>query len=270
MDLQAAIRFVSSHGDPAEQARLRFLTLGEPASPEMRRELFADQRRDGGWAPFWDPEYSSLDATCYRLSQARQLGLGGSEPEVGAALRFITGRQASHGSWEEDAAEAAVAPRWAAPGEQDAQLYLTANCGFWLAILGAAPPSAKLAAAFLLPYVEASGRMPTFLHAHWLAAALWRRLGQQAPAQKVLAYLSTQLSGLSEAGCAWLITALREAGSPVDLPVIQGALERLSAGQQPDGRWSSEDGSARDVHATLEALYALRLCGKANLGDFLL
>lgn len=30
--------------------------------------------------------------------------------------------------------------------------------------------------------------------------------------------------------------------------------------QEPDGRWSSEDGPQRDVHTTLEALRVLDLC----------
>jgi hypothetical protein len=40
------------------------------------------------------------------------------------------------------------------------------------------------------------------------------------------------------------------------------ATDRLARLQAEDGRWESEDGPARDGHVTLEALRALRLCGK--------
>jgi tagatose 1,6-diphosphate aldolase len=36
----------------------------------------------------------------------------------------------------------------------------------------------------------------------------------------------------------------------------------LEQRQSPDGRWASEDGTEWDVHSTLEALWALRLCGR--------
>ena len=36
----------------------------------------------------------------------------------------------------------------------------------------------------------------------------------------------------------------------------------LVPAQSPDGRWPSEDGPERDAHSTLEALRALRLCGR--------
>lgn len=261
MDQQAAIRFISSYGNPSEQARLRYLTLRQPPTQMEREVLFYGQRRDGGWPPFWDPDYSSVDATCFRLAQAHQLGLEREDAEVARALRFLIERQSSRGSWEEDASAASTAPAWALPGELDALLYLTANCGYWLALLDADPAPARLAASFLVKYLDSSGRLPGFLHTNWLAAGLWTRLGQHTPAKKVFAFLSSRLPTLSASACAWMITALRQAGVPADLKLIQDALPILTESQAEDGRWSSEDGPARDVHATLEALTALRLAG---------
>ncbi|HEY6072207.1 MAG TPA: hypothetical protein VIV15_02180, partial [Anaerolineales bacterium] len=76
-----------------------------------------------------------------------------------------------------------------------------------------------------------------------------------------LVHLQTRLPEINPSSCAWMITALREAGLPARHDLIQQALPVLRASQQPDGRWSSDDGLARDVHATLEALHALTLCG---------
>lgn len=47
---------------------------------------------------------------------------------------------------------------------------------------------------------------------------------------------------------------------PSDHPLIEHAVSRLEQQQEPDGRWPSEDRSARDVHTTLEAMRVLRLC----------
>ncbi len=58
-----------------------------------------------------------------------------------------------------------------------------------------------------------------------------------------------------------MLIALRSAGVPAGHAPLQRAASLLAEGQAPDGRWPSEDGAARDVHATLEALRALRLCG---------
>lgn len=264
MDLQAANQFISAHGDPAEQARLRWLTLHEPPDPFVREACLAGQRRDGGWAPFWDPEYSSLDATCFRLSQARQLGIGAHEPEIVRALAFLVERQSSRGSWEEDASEAAVAPPWASPGEPRARLYLTSNCGYWLALPGGDRPAAKRAASFLRRRLKPDGSLPTYLNSHWLAAGLWLRLERSEPAEAVMGWLLTRLSELSPASCAWLITALRTAGAPASTELLRAALAALEAGQQPDGRWVSDDGPGRDVNATLEALHAIQLCRTAE------
>ena len=131
-------------------------------------------------------------------------------------------------------------------------------------LLGAAKAPARLASSFLLQHLDPSGTMPTFLHTHWLAAALWTMLGQTKPANKVLTRLTTRLTELSPANCTWLITALCEAGLHPDHELIRWSASLLTSHQQPDGRWASEDSPARDVHTTLEALYALRQSGAAS------
>jgi hypothetical protein len=261
MDTQAAIRFVSSYGNPIEQARLRFTLAGEPASQDESNMLLAGQRRDGGWSPFWATDYSSLDATCFRLAQASQLGIGMAEPSVALAVRFLEERQATRGSWEEDAAAAALAPPWAIPGDLAAQLYLTANCGYWLAMLNPKSPAGALGSSFLLLHLEPSGQLPTFLHAHWLAAGLWICLEKSAPAKIVLSQLLKQLPQLTSSSLAWMVTSLCQAGLSGKHELIRQAVSLIARHQQPDGRWSSEDGPARDVHATLEALLAIKLAG---------
>ncbi|GHO61348.1 hypothetical protein KSC_002400 [Ktedonobacter sp. SOSP1-52] len=79
-------------------------------------------------------------------------------------------------------------------------------------------------------------------------------------AQRVFGSLAQQLIGLPASNLAWLLSTLLLAGMPFDHCVIEHAVSRSEQQQEPDGRWSSEDGSARDIHTTLEAMRVLRLC----------
>ncbi|OGO36286.1 MAG: hypothetical protein A2W35_17990 [Chloroflexi bacterium RBG_16_57_11] len=69
MNPERAIQFVRSQGNAIEQARLRVILANEPPTPAVVAGLFAGQRSDGGWPAFWAQDYSSLDATCFRLAQ---------------------------------------------------------------------------------------------------------------------------------------------------------------------------------------------------------
>jgi hypothetical protein len=261
VNLEKAVQFVERAGDGVECARLGYILHGLEAPEEIAGRLLGGQRVDGGWAAFWAPDTSSLDATCYRLAQADQLGLGATIPAVRAGLMFLRERLRPDGSWEEDESVAQVAPPWAQPGNQEARLYLTANCGYWLARASGFEGPAERAAGYLEGHLEANGRLPSYLHAHWLAAGLWLRLGRDEPAGRVIGYLDGRLPDLAASNLAWLVTALRLAGAPANHPTVEKAASLLERTQQPDGRWQSEDGPSRDVHATLEALQALRLCG---------
>ena len=70
--LEMAVDFVHEQGTPVERARLGYLLQGEQLQRSMVNDLLADQRLDGGWAPFWAADYSSLNAACTRLAQAEQ------------------------------------------------------------------------------------------------------------------------------------------------------------------------------------------------------
>jgi squalene cyclase len=172
MNAEKAIRFITEQGSPVELARLEYLRTGQPPSRQAVEALLAGQQDDGGWAPFWAPGYSSLDATCFRLAQAEQLGLLRTENAIVRASRLIGARQLEDGSWEENGQVASIAPPWARPGDQAARLYLTANCGFWLSVIEPDGSKAKRAADFLLPHLNLDGQLPSFLQTHWLAGGL--------------------------------------------------------------------------------------------------
>jgi hypothetical protein len=261
VDQSKAIAYIEANGDVVEQARLGYLLDERPPAAEALRQLYNAQQPDGGWSPFWLPDYSSVDATCFRLSQAWELGLGIEELAVADALRFLIVRQREDGSWEEEAEAAEVAPPWAMPGDTAAQLYLTANAGYWLALYEM--DGALTAAHFLAERQELHGRLPSFLHTHWLAAGLWQHTGQTAEAERALAYLLIRLNtgDLSAGNLAWMINALCDAGVPSTDHLIATAAERLAALQTDDGSWTADDGPLFTVQTTLQALRALRLAG---------
>jgi len=237
MDLARAAAFVEAGGDPLERARLHAILRGEPAPPEALPRA----NDDGGFAAFWSGGASSLDATCAVLDRLSDLGDEAATLRTRAVL-FLQARRAEDGWWQENASLADTAPAWARPGDSAARVYLTANCGYWC-------DSAR-ASDWLAAHVSGDGRLPSFVQAHWLAAALLRRHGHAA-ASLLVAYVEDNVARLGPAGLAWLASTL-----PAE-PVAVRARELLAERQEEDGRWPSEDGASFDVAATLAALRVL-------------
>ena len=260
MNIEKAIKFVRDNGDEVDQARLHYILTCAPPSKKIMARHFAAQRSDGGWSAFWAHGYSSLDATCFRLAQAEQLGITASEAAVIRASNFLAQRQFSDGSWEEDQSLAEFAPPWVKPGNLSATLYWTANCGFWLAILDNPENSSIRAAEYLQTHLGADGQLPSFLHAHWLAGGLLYKLNWQESAKRVFEYLSKRVNDLSASNLAWMITTMQTAGVPANHYLVENALILLEQSQHHDGYWENEDGADQNVHSTLEALRALQLC----------
>jgi hypothetical protein len=263
-DFDRAVAFVREHGDEIDRVRLDLLVDNGPnLSPEQEQRFLAGQRPDGGWAPFWAPDYSSLDATCFRFAQAESSWMGFSWPTFARAANFLRSRQRSDGSWEEDEAVREVAPRWARPGELAPRLYLTANCGWWLA--NGSPRRfitkdewAQRAGAYLEQHLTQDGSLPSFLHAHWLAAGLWIRLGRNDLANRVIDYLATRIDdSVPASSLAWMLTTLAGLGIFEEHPLIQKATALLISQQRADGSWASEDGPDRDPYVTVEVLRGL-------------
>lgn len=266
MNTKAAAEFVEQRGDAAERARLRYILAGEPATADAIRQALAGQRADGGWQPAWAPDYSSLEATCQRLARAEQLGLGTGEPALMRGLLCLAQRQQGDGAWEEEPEVDSMAPAWDKPGNREARLYLTANCGHWLARAsrpeaGTLRESAVRAARYLNTYLDSRGRLPSFLPAHWLAAGMWQCLDQRGPADSIYAFLEGRVPEMTASSLAWLITTVRGVGLAANHGLVLSAAMRLVGLQTGDGRWPSDDGPNGDVSNTLDALYALKLAG---------
>lgn len=274
IDVDRAVEYVRSHGDEFDQVVLDdLLTEQNSLTWQILQRFFAEQRVDGGWAPFWAPGYSSLDATCYRLSQAEALGAMGAE--VVPALDFIAERQQADGSFEEDLAKPDLAPPWARPGDLASRLYLTANCGFWMAhalayFFTGYEEAASRASDYLLRYLAPDGSLSSFLQAHWLAATLWIRLAPSGtlilpdPAHRALDYLARRMNAeVPSSTLAWMLTTIAPLHTRVEHPLVECATKLLASQQRDDGSWASEDGPAYDAYITREALRALIMWRRA-------
>ena len=238
MDLVSAAAFVQADGAPLDRARLRALLHGEAAPPEA----LPPANDDGGFSAFWSGEESSLDATCAMLDRLSDLGDEAATIRARAIL-FLQAHRHRDGWWAEDASLAERAPPWARPGDEAATVYLTANCGYWC-------DNAR-AVDWLAARVSPDGRLPSFVQAHWLAAALLRRHAHAA-AFPLVRHLAGRVGELGPAALAWLASTL-----PAE-PVGAVARMLLAGRQEPDGRWRSEDGEAFDVATTVAALRVLR------------
>ena len=254
--IQDAIAFVRGHGTAQEQARLNFLMGSRDETSEAAGELEKDQRPDGGWAPFWAQDETSVDATCFRLAQCEQLGLA-TNAMIRGAIAFLATRQQQNGSLEEQPELALVAPPWVAPGNVAASIYLTANAGYWISYYQPSNPALPRLQQYLTSHIGAHGRLPSFLHAQWLTAGLLYGLGDKPNAEKIMDDLRGRLLELEASHCAWMINCLCVMGVAPNHPLIADALGKLDTLQQDDGRWPSDDGDWRDVHTTLEALRAV-------------
>ncbi len=261
MDIEKAIQFIKKNGGQVEQARLNYLLFDESPSEEIIAKLFDGQRADGGWPPPWAEDYSGSDATCFRLAQAWQLGITIHDFNVLKAGNFLAGRQSPDGSWEEEERVSDIAPPWAKPGDLSARLYITANCGLWLALLGDPERRASKAAGYLETYLDTDGRLPGYFHTHWLTGGLFYKLGRPA-STRIFDYLASRIGDLAPSNLAWLITTLNNAGVPTSHPLLEQAAASLEGFQQEAGYWESEDGPSQNVRSTLEALRALSLCGR--------
>ena len=261
-----AAAFIRAHGDELDRIRLdRMIGKGAVLADAQKQRFFAGQRSDGGWPPFWAPDYSGLDATCYRLAQGEGLEIPLRRPPFRRAIDFLRSCQRPDGSWEEDEAMRDPAPMWAIPGELASRLYLTANCGWWLAnatLSGSVTTdeAAIRAGAYLEHHLAQDGALPSFLQTHWLAVGLWILLGCDDLAYRTLDYLASRLDATTPANLlVWALTTLGWRGIPVDHPFGEKATTLLIAQQCADGGWASDENTASDAYVTCEALRGLLL-----------
>ncbi|MGA9396751.1 MAG: hypothetical protein WBV22_00710 [Anaerolineaceae bacterium] len=256
------LTYIEKHGSPVEKARLAYVLNGTPPSNNIVADLFAGQCLDGGWPAKWSHKLSSLDATCFHLAQAEQLGLTASEKPISDALRFLVRRQSLDGSWDKDASISSYAPERLKPGTLETRLYLTANCGFWVAYYSGRDNSVPRAMGFLMRYLEESGCLPSSYQANWMSASLWLRMRRYEVADRVITACKKHMEGLPASSLAWMGVSLIIGRVRRKNPLIQAAADKLLSLRKPGDYWESEDGRQGNCHTTIEAIRVLKFCKK--------
>ena len=272
VDLDAAVGYVVARGDEVDRARLAYLRTGAVPDPGVVEVVESGQLPDAGWAGRAGDAVASVDATCFRLAELDDLGALG-RPAARQAMDWLATAQRGDGTWEEDPALAEVAPPWAQPGVPEAQLYLTALAGFWLAAGGLAarpggPRDQRVGGSYagmvaaageaVAASLAEDGTWPSYLVTGWLGAALLHAQGRAPESVRMRAVLRRRLDDIAPSGVAWAISALRRLGVITDDPLLVAGRQRLAATQRSDGSWPSEDGDAFVVHAVLTAIRACR------------
>ncbi len=262
MDVTESISFVEANGTDLETARLRCILYGTAPGPEALEPFLALQHPDGGF-PFRMEQGNptALNPTQVALLWMDELGMLDSSA-AHSAFEYLLRSQREDGGWDEEAAIAAYdPPPWAAPGELNARIYLTAQSAFWLAAGGYGNhPGFPHALEFLIKYQDESGRFQGFPHNTWIATSVFwmagapynetARMGMEALAAKPLAdWVDSQI--------AWALDCLGRTGLPKEDPFVEAGLAELMRRRGAEGKWISEDGEARTVGAVIEALKVL-------------
>lgn len=263
VSVSRAVEFIRSAGSARDREAVRILFESGHARGEVVQTVLAGQRADGGWPPAEGFDVSSVSETVWRLTQLDELGVDRNHPSVREALTFLKVSQQACGAWKEHESLREVLPPWAAPGRPAATIYVTASAGYTVLVFcGPEEATARRAADYLAAQTGPHGSMPSFIHSHWLAAALWWGLGRREMSDRTMAYLSTRIGPHTpDNQLSWMAVALMSVGVSPENALLSRVLHMILERQAPDGRFTSEDGPECDPHATYEALRALKMAG---------
>jgi hypothetical protein len=273
INLDRALMFIDEHGNVQDKARLLYIMMGEIPPDYIVRPLLDKQNPDGGFPSrprSINP--SSVDNTLTALWQLNELGLF-TIPEARKAIDFLIASQMSDGSWDENPAlPAHDLPPWIKPGQVATRNYLSAYSAFWLGIARLTEHEAFInAVRYLASQQEPDGQIPGYQHGHWIGTSAFY-LGVDSfhkPAERGLAVLDRlPLNQWEDSQIAWAVDCLGMAGFSKDHPFIQKMILELAQRQEVEGSWSSEDGPAYAVSATISAIKALKRFGWVESADW--
>jgi prenyltransferase/squalene oxidase-like repeat protein len=208
------------------------------------------------------PDYSGLDATCFRLARLTRAGVLPIAEPLAPAIAFLVARQHPDGSWREEPPSGWLPP-WLAHENPTALAYLTANGGYWLCQTDprqeACGRAAQLLASLMGPAMREAAPLQTLAQ----SAVIFHATRYDTSSRAMLAALAQRLAETIPAGAlSWALAVLVDSGEWVDRSLISTLCAYLIRAQRDDGSWSSEDGPDAAVHVTLEALWGLRMGGQ--------
>ena len=266
MDIAQSVSFVEKKGSGLEKARMRWILHGVRPEPDVIYPFTELQNEDGGFpCGMAKGNLSSIDQTLLALWWLGELGMLES-PVADRVYAYFLAVQKEDGGWDEDPALAHYdLPPWITPGDLRTRLYLSSYVAYWLGVEGyGSHPAFQEALAFILRHQDETGRFYGYLHTTWLATSVLAIAGQpcaDAMRKGLQALLDTPLAEWADSQMAWALDCLSRAGVPKEQPFVDRCLAELVRRQVADGSWSSEDGDAYAVGATIQAVKVLQRYG---------
>lgn len=266
MDITKSIGFIEERGTALEKARMRHILYGQKPETEVVQSFTGLQNEDGGFPyDLVQGNLSAVDNTLVALWWMDELGLLKSST-ADKVVGYLLGMQRDDGGWDEDPSIAQYdLPPWINPGDLRTRTYLSAYAAYWLAIRGSAThPAFKKTLEFLLKNRDETGKFFGFLHTTWIATSAFLMVRPQyskVVERGLQVLLNRPLTEWEASQIAWALDCLNRAGLQENHPFTQKCLTELLNQQMPDGSWSSEDGEAFAVDATIGALKVLKLYG---------
>jgi hypothetical protein len=267
MNAKAGFRFVQSHGNILERARLEAVVWGQAPDQAVVDRLARMQDSDGGFK-YWVPDVSNICDTAYVLQWLDDLGLHG-HPVSQAACQFLLDRQREDGGWDEVAAvKEHGAPEWMMPGRIATRVWLTAFCAHVLVRFGCAEAQGTACPTnFLLAHVDELGRLEGYFRATWIALPMLAFYPgpESEPFLRAVALVEREYSPEWDgAYLGWLLRCLCDAGLPRQHSLVDLSLRDLGLKQRSDGSWDPEEGEGEGerVNSTITAFRALAKYGE--------
>lgn len=270
IDLDRALMFIDEHGNLQDKARLLYLMMGETPPASVMQPLLGKQNADGGFPS--RPQGirpSSVDSTITALWQMNEVGMLNGQ-EACRAMDFLIQFQRADGSWDEnEALPEDDLPPWIVPGQLASVNYLTAYSAYWLAIseYPKGRPALEKAINFLMAQQQENGEFQGYLHSQWIATGALLKYGQYPQrVDRSLQYIQARpVDKWDDTQLNWALDCLAAGGLPADHPLVQFLLDKLSNQQDDNGSWSSEEGPAYAVSATIGALKAIKMFGGIDI-----
>jgi len=260
------VSFIETRGSELERARIRSILFGEKPEPRVVQQLAELQNQNGGFPyDMVNGNLSAVDNTLVGLLWMDELGIFKSRL-ADRAMSYLLAVQREDGGWDEDPGLSRYdLPPWIRIGDIVTRLYLSSYAAYWLALANYTKGTAfQKALTFITKYQNETGKFQGYLHTTWIATSVLFMAGgkYREGAEKGLQFLEAKpLSEWADSQIAWALDCMSSAGLPKNHPFVKAGLKELTSRRRSDGSWSSEDGEAFDVGATIAAIKALKRYG---------